>query len=400
MSRLIAALLASTSAAFPAFAQDNCGLDGGDWIGGTSEGSDISAAESYLEQMALVLSANAHVSLFSVSALSDVRIEAAGRGNGDPAIQVYDASGALIAEDDDSGGFGASRLELALDEGSYCISTVSYDGSPMSAFVRVGLIGQEPLTEGIDDSATGAGEEAGNTVACAEAPQIGVLDGTISATGSASQSRMWQFNLPEDTAISITAENEAADPTILLTNIAGDYIAENDDFDGLNSRIDVTSPLPAGDYCLEVDALSDAEEQISLTVDVYDAQAALAVLYDRGEAAPPLDGSVAFTDLGDLQSRLRSDVPIAPEASWLRFSVPESGLVLIEALGTGAGSDPWIALYDDLGRQIGLNDDFGGGLDSQITARVNPGDYLLAVKQVGEGGGFVRLLAERYVPAQ
>lgn len=397
MSRFFAMFLATTALAAPATAQDQCGLEGGQWIGGGQENSDISAADTHREQMALVLSGNAHVSLFSLSSPTNVRIEAQGRGNGDPAIELLDGAGNLIADDDDSGGGGASRLELSLNPGEYCVSTVSYDGSPMTAFVRVGRQEQEPLTAGVEAGYSG-GPASGIT--CEDAPSIGALDGMISGSATAAQTRMWQFTLPFDAPVSITAENEAADPTILLTDAAGEYIGENDDYDGLNSRIDVTQPLAAGDYCLEVDALSDPDQPITVTVDIYDPQAALASLYNRGEAAPPLDGTVPLTELGTLESRLRSDVPITPDATWMRFSMPEAGLVLIEALGTGEASDPWIALYDDLGRQIGLNDDYGDGLNSQITARVNAGDYLLAVKQVGDGTGFVRLLAERYVLAR
>ena len=123
-----------------AFAQDFCGGIGsnGQWIGGDETASDISTAADFQEQMALVLGGNNYVSLFSLSAPTDVRIEAQGRGGGDPVIDVYDATGAMLVSDDDSGGDGASRAELTLDAGTYCVAMRSFDAAPMTGFVRVG----------------------------------------------------------------------------------------------------------------------------------------------------------------------------------------------------------------------------------------------------------------------
>lgn len=397
MPRFLAVCLATTFVAGAASAQDICGLGEGQWIGGTESASDIASADSHREQMALVLSGNQHVSLFSLSAATDVRIEAAGRGAGDPTVAIFDENGTEVGGDDDSGGAGAARAELPLNAGSYCVTTSSYDGSPMTAFVRIGRVEQEALTAGL--SSPDSDTPPISDVSCDDAPMIGTLDGIISATGAADDTRIWRFTLPFSTPLSITAENEAADPTILLTDASGEYIAENDDYDGLNSRIDVTTPLAAGDYCIEVDALSDSTQPMTLTVDVYDPEAALAALYDRGEAAPPLNGTVEITDLGVLQNRLRSDAPITVDATWYSFTVPEGGFLLLEAIAQGGSVDPWIALFDDRGRQVAVNDDYSDTLDSQITARIVPGDYMLAVKQVGDGAGFVRILAERFVPA-
>ncbi|MEO0905512.1 MAG: ABC transporter substrate-binding protein, partial [Pseudomonadota bacterium] len=62
-------------AATPALAQDICGGAGsnGQWIGGDEASSDITTADVYREQMALVLGGNEYVSLFTLSAPTDVR---------------------------------------------------------------------------------------------------------------------------------------------------------------------------------------------------------------------------------------------------------------------------------------------------------------------------------------
>lgn len=122
-------------------------------------------------------------------------------------------------------------------------------------------------------------------------------------------------------------------------------------------------------------------------------------MYERGEAAPPLDGSYPVTALGELSTRLRQDVQSTDATTWYSFDVSEPSLVLIEAVTNGMG-DPTLLLFDGFGRQIAYNDDSGNTLDSMVTARVMPGTYLIGVRQLGNGSqALTRLLFERYVPA-
>ncbi len=391
--------------ALPALAQDLCGGVGvnGQWIGGAEATSDIATAAAYQEQMALVLGGNQYVSLFSVSAPTQVRVEAAGRGGGDPLIDLYDASGTIILSDDDSGGDGSSRAETMLQPGTYCLTMKAFDGAPMTGFVRVGRTDQDALTQGVTIPDPGTNGGGGVCDASTQATQ---MDGQVGATpitvsGSVDQTPFWRFTVGTDKPVTITAESDNADPLITLYDGAGNYLIENDDFDGLNSRIDMSSPLAAGTYCIAMQALSDTTAPITVTVSEYDPAAALAALYGRGEAAPPLDGSYPVTDMGTLETRLRIDAQNSGSATWFKIDVPQGGLLLIEAIAAGGTGDPFLVMFDDLGRKIGENDDVGTGLDSQLTARVNPGTYLVGLKDVnGDSNGFVRMVMERYVPAQ
>ena len=416
--------------AAPALAQDFCGgvSANGQWIGGTEAASDVTAAASHMEQMALVLQNNEYVALFSVSAPTEVRVEAQGRGAGDPLMDLRDEGGSIVLSDDDSGGDGAARAETTLQPGRYCLSMKSYDGAPMTGFVRVGRAEHAALTTGLDsepvpvadpvqpsdpaqptdpmapaDPAMAAGPCDASTVtrSLAEGPiDAQIATAPVSATASATEVPYWGFTLSAPTALSITAENETADPVVTLYDEFGTYIAENDDFDGLNSRIDQASPLQPGTYCLAMQALSDSAAPITVSLSAYDAQAAQVGMYERGEASPPLDGSYPVTALGALATRLRTDVTSTDAATWFSFDMAESGLVLVEAVATGGG-DPTLVLYDDFGRQVAYNDDNGSTLDSLITARLLPGTYLVGVRQVSEGTqALTRMLFERYVPAQ
>lgn len=403
----IALAAATLGVAAPAFAQDMCGFGDGQWIGGSEAASDLTTADTHQEQMALVLGGNEYVSVFTLSGTTDIRVEAQGRGAGDPLLELLDSTGSIILSDDDSGGGGAARAETQLDAGTYCVAVKSYDGAPLTAFVRVGRSEQEALTDGaavvVPDGDSGDDmPDVAASGSCADArPLDGSLADGLSGTASVTENAYWSFSLASDTPLTITAENEEADPVMTLLDAEGNYIDDNDDFDGLNSRIEYTSGLAAGDYCIEINALDSNDLPITVGVVEYDPVAAQMALYASGDVAPPLDGSVPFTALGTLDNRMRQDVSTTGEMAWFTIDMPESGLLLAEAVSVGSEGDPWMVAYDDLGRKVGQNDDYGDGYDSLIAARVNAGTYLVGVRQLEEGmTGDVRMVFERYTAAR
>jgi hypothetical protein len=394
------AAVCATAFANGAAAQELCGGAGanGQWIGGTEAASDIATTENYAEQMALVLAGNQHVALFSLSTAATVRIEAQARGTGDPLIDLLDSSGNIVLSDDDSGGNGAARAEVSLDPGTYCVKTSSYDSTPMTAFVRIGRSEQEPLTSGIPQTDGPSNPETMGS--CATGTSLGTLGDPLSGEESVNNMPYWRFTLATPGPVTITAQNEDADPSITLYDANENYLTDNDDADGLNSRIDWSEILPAGDYCIEVNALTDSTLPIRVDVTAYDPAAALNIMYQNGDAAPPMNGSYPITSLGELTNKLIQDAQVTDKTSWYSLAVPQGGLLLVEAISVGGNGDPWLVVYDDLGRQVAQNDDYGSGYDSLVTARVNAGTYMVGVKQVSGGSnGFVRLSFERYVPA-
>ena len=389
--------LGATLLAAPVAAQTpDC--DAGRWIGGGADASDVATMEAPAEQMALVLAGERHATRFRLGAPAETRIEAQGRGNGDPVMTLYDSAGAEIASDDDSGGNGAARIERALEPGDYCAVIRSYDDGPMTAFVRVGRTAMEPLTAGAEAETDAASADMGG---CEAAADLGTPTGEAPLATEVTPERESPvaFTLTEPTAMSITAENEAADPTLGLSDETGRLLDENDDFDGLNARLDVASPLPPGRYCVTVGALGDAGLPIVLRLSVYDPQEAVQALYDRGDAAPPIDGSYPVTDLGALSGLHREDIAATERTRWLSFEVPQAGALIVEALAVGPSGDPWLVLYDAAGRQLALNDDTAESTDALLAARVAAGRYMVGVKQVAGASGYIRLLLEAFVPA-
>ncbi len=402
----IAFAAALTLSAAPLAAQSYCGGvgDGGIWIGGDEARSDISLADAAQEQLALVLGGNDYIALFSLSAPTDVRLEAEGRGTGDPVIDLLGPDGAVLGGDDDGGGGLSSRLETSLGAGTYCLRMRSFDNVPLTGTVRIGRLDHQALTEGtggttVTPSPDMTSGSCADAVPLADGPVDALLAQGVTAENPIDAVSHYSFSLAQATTLAITAENPAADPVLTLMDGNGDFIEENDDFDGLNSRIERAQPLAAGTYCLGLRALSDASLPVIVGLSAFDAAAAALRSYDRVEAVPPLDGSYPITDLGEVATRLRADAVGGEAATWYSMEVVEGGLLLIEAIGSG-NADPVLTLFDDLGRQIGRNDDAGDGLDSLLAARVLSGTYLLAVSDLSESGDAIRVSVERYVPAR
>jgi len=98
---------------------------------------------------------------------------------------------------------------------------------------------------------------------------------------------------------------------------------------------------------------------------------------------------------------LRVDGLIGDKAAWYSVDVDQTGLLLVEAIDPTGNGDPYLVLFDDLGRQIAYNDDNGQTYDSMVVGRVSPGTYLIAVGQLdGYAPSMLRILTELYLPAR
>ncbi len=375
----------------------NSGVDG-EWIAGDQISSNaISFMDTGPVDLNIVVPANgSHVALFEVEGTDSFRIEAISE-YGDTVLELRNENGLRIAEDDDSGGNGNARIETILDPGIYCVVTTGYDGTALEGQVRVGMQSQEPLST---DTSSPYCDTMTSAVALADGAVDAMLSDGITVTGSVDEAPYYRFTLETAMPISLSARNEDADPVLYLFGPDGTLIMENDDYDGLDSRIDISYPLDAGDYCVGLRALNDTSLPITVNIFAYDEAAIMAEMYDRAEAAPPMDGTYPITDLGPLGARLRNDVTLQGVTSWFSIDVEASGLLVLEGIAVG-DSDPYLVLFDDVGRELARNDDSGMGYDSLIATKVFPGTYLVGVTEASGGGtGTVRLVVERYVPAE
>lgn len=387
--------------------------DGAPWIGGARAASDIAVAGAPLSLSGISVAPGTRgVALFTLGQPGEIRVEAAPATEfGDTVLELFDAQGRLIVTDDDSGGALSSRAELALQPGDYCLAVTGYAGDAVVADLQVSRPEMPALTAGLFGGFAGTEgfppfvgiqpclPETPATV-LGQGPIDGQLAQGVRATNTIAGAPYYRFALASPQALTIRAENPAADPYIYLFDGQGGLLAENDDYDSLNSRIDLTAPLPAGSYCIAMRALSDANLPVTVSVAGYDAGQVALEAYAMGEAAPPLDGSYPVASLGVLPSRMTHDVAVqGMQAQWFSVEVPAYGMLLVNA-DEVTDSDPVLSVFDEFGRSLGFNDDANGTLNAELTVRVPPGRYLIAVRQYApEYAGIIRLGFQRFIPA-
>jgi hypothetical protein len=407
MTRLAAALLAVMPLAAAAQDAPSCGGIGvvGAWLGGSEAASDPGRAGGPLDAEGTVPIAGHLVRLFALDRPAELRVEVAAPEGGDPYFAVLDESGAEVLADDDSGGGFAARAEAELGPGRYCIAARAYGSGLTGVALRVGLTGHPALTAGVDappaPAAQGGGCGAADVARIGDGLTAGTLAGAgVALGGSAAAAPGRAFSLAERTALTITAVSTGGDPVIRLLDASGAQLAENDDADGLDSRIDTPAPLAPGAYCVEVEDLNASDAGIVVTLTGFDAAADRRARLDAAEFAPGPSDSVPVDALGPVRGSLVHDVDASAAARWLSFEMPEGGLLVTEAIASGS-LDPVVVLFDRVGRRIAENDDGPAGLDSFLATRLPAGEYLLALRLLGEGeAGTVRVLLERFVPAE
>ncbi|MBM2577777.1 hypothetical protein JQC91_15830 [Jannaschia sp. Os4] len=419
------ALLLATTAGASAQDAPACGGLGaeGAWIGGGADASDVATAQAPLTLDVTVPVAGRAVALLRLSEPAGIRVEAAS-ADGDPYLALYDAEGAEVAADDDSAGNLDARAEADLPAGDYCLVARSYAAAPLAVTLAAGTVDQPPLAPARDDAADAAVADAAADVAdsapdgtdyaagcAAGAPRLpfgeSPVDAAALATGleiptTVATGPVFGFTLSESVPLTATARSEAGDPVLGLYRADGTLIAENDDFDGLNSRVDTPDALPAGDYCLALRDLNGDTNPIAVGLTRFDPAADRLRRIGEAEFPPLPSDAVEIEDLGPLDSELLTEVRSASTAEWLAFDVPAGGVLIVEAVAGRDGLDPAVRLFDRLGRLVAENDDRpDGGLDSLLVTRILPGRYTMAVRLVGDGAtGPVRVLFERYVPAR
>ncbi len=411
----IVGLLCAAIFGLPAIAQENeCGVAaaGASWMGGAAATSDIAVADAPLTLTGQTSPAGGQTThLFSLSRAMEIRVEAAPQNDGDTVLTLYNGAGDLIVTDDDSGGDLAARAELSLGPGVYCLVVRGFANQPVTADIQVSHLNMAALTVGLAGGFTGTEGMppfVGVQPCVAATPAIPIVQGgaiiddtlqtPVTATNTVTDAPYYRFILTAQRPVSIRAENPGADPYIYLFDADGNLIAENDDYNSLNSRIDISDPpLTAGTYCVGMRALSNPDVPVTLTIRAFDTAAATAELYAQADAAP-IDGGYPVTDIGPLPSTFTRNLDVRGDrAVFLAFTVTEQRELLINA-DEVKDSDPWIRLFDEQGNLVAENDDANGTLNSQIAQRLNQGRYYLGVRQYSTAyDGTIRISIQKFI---
>lgn len=405
-----AALVFSAPAEAQIFGQggQKCGTAAADvtWIGGSAETSDISTSDGPLYTTAEVSGEAPKFFGFTLGTDLFLRLEASSPTGGDTVLALIDAAGNALGTDDDGGGNFASRLETYVPAGEYCVAVGGYTELTIPVEIQIGREEHVALTTGQTDLPPDQSACTSETAAAdlAAGPLDAVLGSgqTLALDVVPAEQRFHRFTLDQPTSMTLRAENENADPVLRLYDGSGTILYENDDYQNLNSLIQVVDPLPAGTYCIEVTALGDQSLAISFAAEPFDEAAYLLSAYDSAQISPPLDGSYPVIDLGALSTQISHDVVLGGRAAkWATFTVTETSLVMIRAIGF-ENVDTQLALFGITGEAIDRNDDATVGVpNARVVAELAPGTYTVAISTYdGAQGGGARLLLERFVRAQ
>lgn len=370
----------------PAAAEDPgpvCSGEAADWLGGSFDGSDLVQTTGPLRQDASTSDGQRPWLAFHLAETAqDVRIEAMAIGGGDPSITLETPDGEVLAENDDVDGTLNSRIETTLEPGDYCLRLAPVGNPDMRATVQVSRMDQPALLPAPVDLTINACTPDTPARDLAGGPlDLALAQGPVSQeTGAAVE--YLRFVLDQDASVTLRAVSEELDPFMKLFDGAGAMIAENDDADGLNSRLDFLTPLAAGAYCIGVTPLSAREGAITVSAEGLDRDSYLRAAWRKGEMPPPAGQGYPMQEL-DLARDRETVLLHDGSAQWLSFEMPAAGVLIVDAFGQSVGVDTKLALFGPNGALLGENDDANGTTDAQLgPLLLEAGRYRMAVMDV------------------
>lgn len=384
-------LLAATGLALPATAQI-CGGDA-QWLG-PEAGGDVSTSEAPLATVANAAAGQQAILAFRVSGDTQaLRIEAEAP-EGDPAISLLTEEGDLIAENDDTAVSLNSLVETSVGPGTYCVAVRSANDSALSATVQVSrqdqpaLLAEDNQEAGID----GIAPCTADTPADALSPDpldSQLNQGPVMAAQNGMQTHYYRFSLSRPTPMTLRATSPTLDPILKLFDGQGVLVAENDDADGLNARLDFASSLAAGDYCIAAASLGGQPGELTVSAEKLDPAAFLRNAYSRGELAPPADGNYPIQEI-DLARLTQTVLLHDGAAQWLGLVLEQPTVLIISAYGSFAAADPKLVLFAALGAPVAENDDVDGSTNARLgPVLLEQGRYHLGVIDVSRNDGTI-----------
>lgn len=280
----------------------------------------------------------------------------------DPYLSLYNASGGLLASNDDSGGNLNSRLVFTPTvSGTYYLGARDY-GSGVGAY---------RLSAALADDYAGSVDTQG-----AIAPGQ-TLTGRIDSPGD----QDWlALDLQTGQSVQVRLDSTGlADP--FLTLYGGDGVAQLSDDDGggnLNSRLDFTVTQGGRFYV----GVRDYDRGIGN----YAVSVALAVSDDFADDARTSAG------LGVGQA-VDGRIEVAGDEDWLAVSLTAGQGYVFDLTSSGL-ADPYLALFNAAGTLAASDDDGAGGLNARIVLQPTAsGTYYLAAMDYASGTGAYRLSA-------
>ncbi|MDN5569291.1 MAG: hypothetical protein L0G27_11205 [Paracoccus sp. (in: a-proteobacteria)] len=181
------------------------------------------------------------------------------------------------------------------------------------------------------------------------------------------------------------------DPSIVLTTMDGDRLAENDDANGtLSSQL--TQNLGPGDYCVQLVPVQGTDLRATVQVSLPEMPPLVPDLADLQIQSCTPDDQMSALFEGDAKDALPAKVQTQGGVEYLRLSLSAATPLTLRA--DSISLDPTMVLYDANGQELGANDDTNG-LNAQLdfASGLPAGEYCLGVAPVSQGEGTIDVSA-------
>lgn len=267
----------------------------------------------------------------------------------DPYLVLTREDGTVVAENDDGGNSFDSRLILTLSpEETYTVWAGAFTATETGSFtVSVSEIDAQEYDErreiSVGDSVTG-------------------LLRTDSPTDPVRGENAVPFTLEvsEEQTVEIRQNSSDIDSYLVLTDEDGELVAENDDYEGVDSRLLLTLS-PDEVYTVWAGAWSFSE------VGEFELSVSESETPERdGGGSISVGESVTGTITSDSERDPVRDQPAVP------YTLTVSEEQEVEITQTSDGIDCYLVVTDENMTEVARNDDGGSGFNSQVTITASP----------------------------
>ena len=310
----------------------------------------------------------------------------------DTVMKIADASGNLIAENDDRpDGSTDSQLVQTFAPGRYCLAVEGFGGAG----------GDVQLTVSDTISATGPGQLSAGSGFCAGPTtealgvDIGAGLGSHAVSGAIGNGEIkdYTFFVTDPAQIRVRLSSQEFDTYLKLADEAGFLLAENDDSIEGGTDSDMTHVFAPGAYCLRVESFGGAGGAFTLALGAEGSGTVMGgeASAEAGTAVPTAESGVAVEDLGSLGTvTLQPTVPEEALTKWLAFSADIAGPVTVAGVSP---SGPFIVrLFHEDGTPIAEGSSFGGFSPAVLRETLEPGRYFVSMTFDGYVDGRLRSL--------